>query len=349
MRRMSKYFVVAVVAAFMATSVYAGNEDRAGSAGAGYLLVNPWARSAGLAGSNLSNARGVEATYLNVAGLAFINKTEVMFTQTIWLAGAGVNINSFGLAQRLNDASVIGLTVNSWSYGKIDRTTTFLPEGDGTVFSPNTLNIAASYAREFSNSIYGGITVRVLSESTADMNATGISLDAGIKYVTGERDQVKIGITLKNVGPEMRYSGDGLSFLADVPGQDVQLSVEHRSARSELPSLVALGASYDFLLSEDHRITPSGAFIANSFTKDNFLLGVEYGFKELFMLRGGYHYEPGITNSIDRTTVLTGFHAGLSVQIPVSKKGSFIGVDYSYRTTNPFNGIHSIGLTFDMK
>jgi len=350
MRRMSKYFVVAIVAGLMATSVQAGNEDRAGSAGASYLLVNPWARSSGLAGSNLANARGVEATYLNVGGLAFVNKTEVMFTQTIWLAGTGVNINSFGLAQRLNESSVLGLTVNSWSYGKIDRTTTNLPEGDGTVYSPNTLNIAASYGREFSNSIYGGITLRVLSESTADIRATGVAFDAGIKYVTGENDQVKIGITLKNVGPEMKYSGDGLAALGTLPGSEYEITVEQRSAKNELPSLVAIGGSYDFLLAENvHRLTPSGAFIANSFTKDNFLLGLEYAFKELFALRAGYHYEPGITNSVDRTTVYTGFHGGLSVQIPVSKKGSFIGVDYSYRTTNPFNGVHSIGLSFDLK
>jgi hypothetical protein len=351
MRRMSKYFIIAVIAGFMATSVQAGNEDRAGSAGASYLLVNPWARSSGLAGSNIANARGVESTFLNVAGLAFINKTEFVFSQTLWLGGAGsnVNINSFGLAQRINDASVIGLTVNNWNFGKISRTTANQPEGDGTEYSPNVLNIAASYGREFSNSIYGGLTLRVLSESTADIKASGVAFDAGIKYVTGENDQVKIGITLKNVGPDMKYSGDGLSVLASLTGTETELTVEQRSANSELPSLVAIGASYDFLISESHRITPSGAFVANSFTKDNFLVGIEYAFKELFQLRGGYLYEGGITNSVDRTTAFTGLHAGLSVMVPVNKKGSYIGIDYSYRTTNPFNGVHSIGLSFDLK
>lgn len=330
-------------------AAYAGNEDRAGSAGAGYLLVNPWARSSGLASAHMANASGVEATFLNVAGMAFVGKTEVMFTQTLYLVGSGVNINAAGLTQRLNESSALGLTVTNWNFGKIDRTTTELPEGDGTTFSPSVLTIAASYARAFSNSIYGGLTLRVISESTSEIRSTGIAIDAGIKYVTGEDDRVKIGIALKNVGPEMTYQGDGLSFQGMDPAVGTLLTVEHRSARNELPSLVAIGATYDFNLSQNHRLTPGGTFVANSFTRDNFLLGLEYAFKERFALRGGYHYETGITNDEERMTVLTGVHAGLSVQVPLGKGGSDLSFDYGYRFSNPFGGIHSIGVAIGIK
>lgn len=338
-----------LVAAMLAPSLYAGNEDRAGSAGAGYLLVNPWARSSGLANAHMANAMGVESAFLNVAGLAFIDKTELMFTQTLYLAGsnADININAIGLAQRLNESSVLGISVNNWNFGDLETTTTEQPEGNGTTFSPNILTIAASYARAFSNSIYGGITLRVLSESTSQIRSTGVAFDAGIKYVTGEDDKIKIGIALKNVGPEMTYSGDGLAFQAEPNG--TQLTVEHRAARSELPSLVTIGATYDFQLGANHRITPGASFIANSFTKDNFVGGIEYAFKELFALRGGYHYEAGITDDAERTTVLTGLHAGLSVNIPLGKGGSDLSFDYSYRFTNPFSGIHSIGVAVGIK
>ena len=43
----------------------AGNPDRAGSAGAGQLLVNPWAQSNGLAGTNMATAFGLESIFLN--------------------------------------------------------------------------------------------------------------------------------------------------------------------------------------------------------------------------------------------------------------------------------------------
>ncbi|MFM8489243.1 MAG: DUF3308 domain-containing protein, partial [Bacteroidota bacterium] len=47
---------------------FAGNPDRQGEAGANQLLINPWARSAGLHEANTSGTSGVEAMYLNVAG-----------------------------------------------------------------------------------------------------------------------------------------------------------------------------------------------------------------------------------------------------------------------------------------
>jgi hypothetical protein len=43
--------------------------------------------------------------------------------------------------------------------------------------------------------------------------------------------------------------------------------------------------------------------------------------------------------------VFTGPSAGLSVDLPFGpeKKNSF-AIDYGYRTTNPFSGVHSIGI-----
>jgi coproporphyrinogen III oxidase len=71
----------------------------------------------------------------------------------------------------------------------------------------------------------------------------------------------------------------------------------------------------------------------------------EYGFKEMFMLRAGMVYEKGIFNADERLTALTGPTAGFSADIPLKKdsKRKF-GVEYAYRTTNPFAGVHSIGL-----
>src|ERR1051325_10779183 len=67
--------------------VFAGNEDRAGSAGATELLINPWARSAGWGGVNIAAVTGSESSFLNIAGSAFVKKTEFSFTQTKYLKG----------------------------------------------------------------------------------------------------------------------------------------------------------------------------------------------------------------------------------------------------------------------
>ena len=39
-----------------------------------------------------------------------------------------------------------------------------------------------------------------------------VAVDAGIQYVTGPNDNIHFGISLRNIGTPMRYSGEGLSF-----------------------------------------------------------------------------------------------------------------------------------------
>ncbi|MFT5185610.1 MAG: hypothetical protein ACI84C_002758, partial [Flavobacteriales bacterium] len=279
----------------------------------------------------------------NVAGLAFVQKTEFMFVNTTYLGGTDIHINAISLGQRVGESSVIGISVAAMSFGELDITTADLPEGGIGNFSPVYANIGISYAKEFSNSIFGGITMRILSESISNVKAQGVSFDAGIRYVTGERDHIKFGIALKNVGPAMRFKGDGLT-VTGILSNGTSLTVEQRSDKYELPSLINIGLSYDFLLSEKMRLTTSGNFTSNSFTNDQFGFGAEFSFNEMFLLRGGYLWENDITDSELRMTALTGPSAGLSVQLPFGENQSEIGLDYSYRVTNPFNGIHSVGV-----
>jgi len=336
-----KKLSIIVVAAFMSVTALAGNPDRAGSAGAGHLLVNPWARTSGMAGASMASINGIEASFLNVAGLAFTRKTEVLFTNTNYLVGTGIRLNAFGLGQKVGETGALGISVANMNFGDLEITTEDLPEGGIGTFSPNYTNIALSYAKGFSNSIYGGLTVRMISEAIYNVRSQGFSFDAGIRYVTGEKDNVRFGIALRNVGPPMRYNGDGLSIAATIPTNGTSLTVEQRSERFELPSLVNVGFAYDFLFGDKMKLTADGQFTSNSFTRDQLAVGGQFAFRERFFLRGGYVTEVGVG---EKATVFTGPSFGGTIQVPFGQNGSNIGLDYSYRATNPFNGVHSIGL-----
>ena len=71
------------------TTVYAGNPDRRGEAGAYELLMNGWARSSGFWSMNSANIKGIESERINVAGLAFTKKTEIAAAYTLWMQGSG--------------------------------------------------------------------------------------------------------------------------------------------------------------------------------------------------------------------------------------------------------------------
>lgn len=322
----------------------AGNGDRVGQAGATELLINPWAKSTGWASANSGAVRGVEAMFLNVAGTAFTRGTEVMFTNTQWLKGSGISINAVGLNQSLGESGgVLGINVMTMSTPDEDITKTDQPAGGNGIFRPSMTNVGLTYAKEFSNSIFGGLGVKAISETFGSVSAQGVAFDAGIQYVAGKKQNLKFGITLKNVGPTMRFSGDGLSTKVR-SAQGFDYTINNRAEQFEIPSLLNIGAAYDFHLAEDHRITAALAFNSNSFTNDSYHLGAEYGFKKFLMLRAGYTIfgDDKINTVVDN--VQSGLSAGLSLQLPLGKSGKNISFDYSFRQTVAFDNTHSFGV-----
>lgn len=330
----------------LAPSAKAGNPDRQGEAGAYELLMNPWARSTGLHTLTTSMVTGVEALQLNVAGLSRIHRTEILVGHSIYLQGVDISTNAFGLAQRMGKSGAFGFTLTSLDFGDIRETTTDQPEGTGATFSPNFFSLGLSYAHLFENKVSVGFTLRAISESISDVSSFGFALDGGVQYVTGEQDNFKFGISLRSVGSRMTFRGEGLSLQRPSPDQGgYDQTYDQRGASFELPSLLNIGASYDFLIGEKNRLTLVGNFTANSFSRDEIGAGLEYSLNDLFMLRGGYRYELGLDNELE-ASVYKGLSAGVSIEAPLSKdnKNTRLGIDYSYRQTRIWNGTHNISV-----
>lgn len=339
---------------FLVTAtVFAGNPDRQGEAGAYELLMNPWARSAGLHTINTSSISGVEAMRLNPAGISRIDKTEIVLGSAIYLQGTGIQLNAFGFAQKIgkDKQGAFSVSLMSVGFGDIAVTTTAQPEGTGSSFSPNFFHIGLGYSHTFENKISVGVLVRGISESLADINAFGFALDAGIQYVTGEEDNFKFGISLRNIGSRMSFGGEGLGQQLESPNSSgsYELTFNTRAADFELPSVLNIGGSYDILFPQN-RLTVMANFTSNSFSQDNVGLGVEYALNDMFMLRAAYKYTVGqFEGDGTEAPVYTGLSAGASVEVPL-KRGSErkLGIDYAYRATNPWNGTHNFSVRINL-
>ena len=194
--------------------------------------------------------------------------------------------------------------------------------------------------------------MKIVSEGNATAKATGVAIDAGIRYTTGERDHMKFSIALKNVGPQMKYSGDGLSIETISPITGQSSTTQQRVNGFELPSLLTIGASYDIVLSEDaHLLTIAGTFVANSFSRDQFAIGGVYTFKAdkaILKLRAGLIYEKGLFDESINKSAFNGPSGGITFVFPMGKKGTLIGLDYTYRHSGVFGAIHSIGARINL-
>ncbi len=335
--------------------------ERVGQAGALELLINSYPRSSGVNGIDVGSSSGIESTIINPGGLATTKGTELIFAHTFWLMGSDIGINSFGLSQGLGvNAGTVGVAVTAFDLGDFVRTTVDQPDGTLGTFSPTMLNIGVSYARKFTDRIYVGATIRIIHNSTPEVTANGFAFDAGVQYRAGKDDRTKLGISLRNVGPSMTFTGDGLSQRVLLQNtNDFTTTINVPAAEFELPAVLSMGISHDFFLGQHNTITILGAFISNAFYFDQFGLGLAYKYREYVILRGSFLYENGIFGDIfeDRYSAYTGASMGATFQIPfkTGKKdieGNMIfskfSLDLSYRTTSPFSGTLVLGARIDL-
>lgn len=352
---MKSLYKISIAVLFIASIIlplqesFAGNKDRSGQAGASELLINPWAKTTGWGNAGSATVTGLEAIFGNVGGLAQTKGLDVGLTYTNYLSAADIGIYSFGIASQVGESGAFGLSIMSMNFGTIDRTTVEQPEGGAGTYTPSAININLAYAKSFSSSIHGGFVVKIISESTSDVSAQGLAIDAGIQYITGPNDNIKLGVALKNIGTPMVYSGDGISVASFLPGQANAFTTEWRGEKFELPAQLNIGLGYDFLFGELSKFTLAGTFVSNSFTNDQYILGGEFSLRDIVLLRAGYTYEDKINDELESITLHQGFSGGFSVQVPLNKEeGTHIGIDYSYQATKVFDGIHRIGIRLDL-
>jgi hypothetical protein len=335
------------------TTAEAGNPDRQGEAGAYELLMNPWARSAGLHTMTTAMISGVEAIRLNPAGLARVSGTEIVLGSSLYLKGTDIRMNSIGLGQAIGKNGTFGLTLMSINFGDINVTTEDQPEGTGATFSPSFFNLGLSYSHLFENKVSVGVTARAVSQTISDATASAVTFDAGVQYVTGDQDNFKFGISLRNIGGRMAFEGDGLtSQSAFANGADnIELSTDQRAEEFELQSMLNIGASLDFYVGTNHRLTVIANYTSNAFSQDQIGGGVEYAFNKSVMIRGGYRHDFGHTaEGGNQAPIYSGPAAGITLAVPTSKEEDAprIAIDYGYRATDVYDGTHNLSVRINL-
>lgn len=346
---------IIIIFSVLSLNSFAGNPDRGGQASGTQLVVNGWARSSGLGWSAQSSIKGVEAMYMNLGGLVHTQKTDFVFSQTNWLQGSGVGVSNFGIAHNLGNDNALGLSITSINFGEISRTTVEQPNGGLGTYSPRLTNLGFGYSRKFTERIYGGVLLRVFSENVSSLKMQGVAFDAGIQYLTSWKNtnDVHFGVSIKNIGPDVKYSGDGITIKRLNPDNNQESSVNQRVAKFNIPALMNIGGAYDLYIDKTsdtkfNKLTTHANFTYNAFSQNQFSFGFEYNYKNMFMARAGYVYEKGNFDYSARRNAFNGFCGGLTYDLPFKKSGNKFALDYSYRDTNPFSGTHSIGIKISL-
>ncbi len=311
-------FMTVVLLVLGLSTAFAGNAARIGSAGAQELRVPFGSRGTAMSGAVIANVQGVESMYWNPAGLASLEGTEAMFSYLPYIAD--IKQNFVGIATNVENFGTIGFGAKIMSIGDMEETTQEFPDGTGRLFNPSLAVINISYARILTANVSFGATAMFINEQIAEAKATGLAFDVGFMYDPAWHG-FKMGIAMKNYGSEMHFSGRG--FDRSLDGRPVS----PLAAPFDLPACINMGMSKDFVQG-DNVLSMNGNFVANTYSNDVVQGGLEYGYKGLYFLRGGYNYSKQ-SEWIHGATL----GAGLTVELGETKAR----FEYSWNQTDVFD------------
>ncbi len=355
----AKIYILILCLAMTSYDAFAGNKDRAGQMGATELNLNPWGLTSGLFYTNGAYVSGIEAMKLNVAGLARTKGTEIGVSWNNYMSGTDISYVNGAVGFDIGSDNKLGVNVMALNFGNPYLSTVESPEQDVT-FTPSFVNFGLAYSHEFSENVAAGLQATFVSENIGQARASGVAIDAGIQYVGGTNNNTHVGMSLRNVGPTFKFTGDGFNGEStDENGNPTTLKTP--SGDINLPTQFILSGSIDFYPghargeefdtdSAKHRVSPMFSFTSNAYYADHIAAGVEYSLNQKFFLRGAYRYETGIFSNTDAQTFYNGLSAGLGLNIFLNKEDRTqpLQFDYAFRLTRFNTGQHTISLKYLM-
>jgi len=338
---MKKIFIL-IIPFLMAYTLFAGDESRKGTTAADQLLIPVGARGIATGGAFLANIKGLESIYYNPAGLDHTKKTEAMFNYMNYIAD--INISYFAVSTSLGEIGSIGLSFKSIDAGDIPVTTNDFPDGTGEKYSPSFLVVGLTYSKVLTDRVSVGTNLKLISESIENTSATGFALDVGVQYYFSE--ELALGASLKNIGPNLKYSGQDLRTQTGVPSSPIGSpngTYEVVSEAAGIPSYFEISLAYGFLFDEKNNLDLAATYVANNSLEDQINLGIEYDFMNNFFLRAGYNLQ--VENASSNIFGIT-LGAGLNYEF-----GEDVGIsfDYAFRDVKEFptsNHIFTVKLAF---
>lgn len=334
--------IVFALAVLVGNDVQAG-EDKIGEAGFMFLKVPIGARETSLGLSGLTTTTGASALYWNPAGVSGLDNMSFQFSYLNYFAG--ISSNYFAVAIPVEEVGTFAASINYMSYGDIEITTVDRPQGTGSVYSPYDMAVTFGYSKMVTDRVSAGLSAKLLYSKIDEVSATGMAFDFGFVYNTQFKG-LKLGFAMTNVGMQSKYQGEGMTFedlRDDFGNQTVFWRLD--TEPFELPASVNFGLSMDLFRNEQNAVVGMVEQNVNNLQANRSNFGLEYGFKEMFFLRGGYtsSFQKNVDFTSGGNTGGYSFGGGIAYKISETSK---VTMDYGYSNLGIFDAVHRFTVGF---
>lgn len=325
-------------------------KTRVGTRGANFLELGVGAQAMAMAGAYVARAEGVAALYWNSAGLATLENFAIGYSYSPLYPDLDMAHHFLGVAMPLV-GGVVGLSLNSFSSGDIERTTLEFPDGGDPLFGPTfdwtATAVSLHYAFRMTDRLSFGFAGRVVQEGISDARATFYGIDVGTVFQTGLLGTT-IGASLSNLGTDAAMSGRATTRRIADP--DVFPDIVLVTTEVQMPTTFRFSVMWDVLgqaesliqgVPSQHRVILL-TDVSDAIDTDTQLgIGVEYGFAERFFLRGGKRW---FSQTRAPWEFSDGLAVGAGVRVPAF--GRHLSVDYAYSQIGDLDNVKVFSLEF---
>ncbi len=337
-RKITTSLVWIIIICFM---VYGQESSEVGTSMANFLKIGAGARATAFGDAYVAIANDASATYWNPGGLGFLKRTEALFQSTSWIANS--DLYFFAIGMPVGNWGTFGASVYAFGSGEMDETTLLQPEGTGRSISASDISIGVSYSRQLTDRFSAGMTVKYIKEQLSRESASTLAFDVGSIFITNFLHEMRIGISMSNLGGKMHLDGPDLirshDLAPDLPTNrfaDASLSTQDW----DLPLIFRFGLATDIFKTDNSRLTVASAINDSRDFELRYNYGAEYSLEivkdQMVFARAGFkdnYDEEGLT-------------AGGGVMLKLV--GYNIRVDYAYVDTGRLGNSqrYSIGIVF---
>ena len=244
----------------------------------------------------------------------------MIFSHNIWLVD--INHDFLGAVYHLDSDNTFGISLTSLSMEKMPVTTEFAPFGNGEYFGFSDIALSVSYARKMTEQFSFGGTVKYIEETLDKLKMRGVMLDIGTYYRTG-LGSTRFAVTVSNFGAEL------------APDGEVVLIGKRKNSEWQSfapPTIFRIGFAFEPYQDEEHSVTTSIQLNHPNDNSENVSLGVEYSWKRMLFLRGGYKI------NVDEQNY--SFGAGVNVPISIAQ----FTLDYAFANFERLGSAHRFSI-----
>ncbi len=252
-----------------------------------FLEIGVGSSMLGTGEAGIAKCKDFTTAYWNPAGLGMID--HIMAGIYMFLYYEDMLINNLSVIYPYPGLGVFGI---SSTYIKDDIFTTTMDTAGGMVaghdnFSFFNINITASYSRNIFRNNFIGANIKYIHSSIEEESAQTIAIDAGWVGRDFLSKDFNLGAVILNIGPKVKYMEES----------------------EPLPMALKIGLSMKVLSIKDqnHQLYFMNDYVIPFYNKYSINTGLEYVFRNYFIVRGGYQY------SVNRKQLTAG--AGLNLDI----------------------------------